>query len=136
MSDEELEQISVSRTGDKTFSIILPVSQMSVELKLSNGHDEKRISREIERKRKLKIPDSLSTDQLRSVIVSVQGHEDYNSISHAVDNMPSQDAHYIRKFYDLITPDVEMKLPFECSSCGHSSEDMEVPLTVDFFWPK
>ena len=136
MSPEELQELNIVQTGDRTFSTILPVSQMTVEVRLSTGYDEKKITRELERKRKLKMPDSLSTDQLKSIIVSIEGHEDYNSISQAVDHMPSQDAHFIRKFYDLITPDVEMKLPFECTSCGYISEDMEVPLTVDFFWPR
>ena len=57
-------------------------------------------------------------------------------ISNLVDAMPTQDAHYLRKIYELISPNVEMKLPFECSNCDNFQEDLEVPLTADFFWPR
>jgi hypothetical protein len=42
------------------------------------------------------------------------------------------DAKLLRGVVKRLTPDVDMRQTFSCSSCGHEG-DMEVPFTVEFF---
>ena len=51
-----------------------------------------------------------------------------------IDVMPAADARSLRKAYQSITPNVEIKDEFSCTSCGHTQE-LEVPFGADFFWP-
>ena len=34
-----------------------------------------------------------------------------------------------------VEPDVDMNQDFKCPMCGHS-EEVEIPITVNFFWPE
>ena len=44
------------------------------------------------------------------------------------------DARHLRYVNKLATPNIDMTQHFECQSCGYEQE-LEVPLTADFFWP-
>ena len=48
--------------------------------------------------------------------------------------MPAQDNRHLRNALNSVTPNMDLSQEFECLSCGYA-EDMEVPLTADFFWP-
>ena len=52
-----------------------------------------------------------------------------------VQNLPSIDAKHIRSAYQELVPTVELKALFECDECGYAKE-VNVPLTVQFFWPE
>ena len=134
--EEDLTEMGVQITADSTFIVELPKMGYNVEFKLLDGNDERKFTHDTERRKKRKLPENLSTTQFKSFIVAVEGHEDKSMISNLVDAMPAQDAHYLRKIYELVSPNVEMKLPFECSNCDNFQEDLEVPLTADFFWPR
>ena len=64
----------------------------------------------------------------------VNGDDDPKLISYVVDNLPSLDSRYLRHAYKATNPDLDLVQEFECADCGHE-QDMEVPLTADFFWP-
>ena len=70
----------------------------------------------------------------RGMIVAVNGQTDQAAINYMVDNMPSSDARHLRMVYKLATPNIDLTQNFECEECGYDQE-MEVPLTADFFWP-
>jgi len=44
------------------------------------------------------------------------------------------DARHLRMVYKIATPNVDMTQTFACAECDYE-QDMEVPLTADFFWP-
>ena len=132
---EDIQDLGAKVTGEGTFIITLPVMKVDVEVRLMTGKDEKRLLQSQENKRKKKLPETLLTDQLIAIIVSVNGEEDRGVITSLIDNMPAKDTRYLRKIYDQIVPNVEMTQNFECSMCGYVA-DLEVPLTTDFFWPK
>ena len=136
LDEEGMREFEVQLTADNTFIVPLPRMGYSVEVKLLDGYDEKRMFREAERRKRMKLPENMSTEQFKSFIVAVENHEEKQVISDLVDVMPSQDAHYLRKLYDLLSPNIDMKLPFECGYCDNHQEDLEVPLTADFFWPR
>ena len=126
---------SIKEVGTGFFSTILPRTKIEVVFRLLSGNDEKRVSKQLENARKnRKNEDSLVTDQLKSLIVSVNGHKEPQNINYVVENMPSSDARHLRTAYKLTAPNLDMTQDFTCTSCGHEQE-LEVPLTADFFWP-
>ena len=127
--EHERDDIRVSENGN--FLVTLPRTKVEVEFKLLRGHDEKRLL-EKNKKNKESIP---LTDQFKAFIASVNGATDRNLISQFVDVMPAYDSKYLRIAYADVLPAVDLKQYFECSECGHS-QDMEVPFTVEFFWPR
>jgi len=120
----------ISENG--TFKITLPNTKWVVECRALNGSDEKRMLSAATNK----IKEEMSLmDQLRMMVVSIQGVTDKNVIGQALEAMPAIDSKFLRKEYDKTVPALNLKHTFNCKECSHE-EVMEVPLTADFFWPK
>ena len=137
--DEIINRESVFLEGSELLSnnnILINLSNgWEVECRLLNGKDELKLVKEEERKRKKKIPESPLTDLLNAIIVSVSGHSDNDTVKKAVAFMPAKDTRFLREAYQAAIPNVNMTQQFVCSSCDYE-EEMEVPLTAEFFWPK
>ena len=131
--EEKLKSSRVSLTETGTFILELPKSNATVELKLLNTSDEKKLENLAERKRKQNLPESVLTDQLKQIIVSVDNSADRDDVNSFVDSMPAFDAKFLRKMYNIVTPNVKNKQDFTCSYCMEIQE-VEVPLTKTFFW--
>ena len=116
------------------FTIKLPKTKTEVEVRLLNGHDEKRVIKMLENRRAHKLPEAPVTAHIKTFIASVNGHTDRSDINRFVDNMPTLDSHYLRVCYNKLVPNVDMTLPLSCGECGTESR-LEVPFTADFFWP-
>ena len=125
----------VEQTENGTFVTTLPKSEVTVEFKLLNGSDEKAIARQAEMKKKQKLPESSQTDAFRTYIVSVNSSTDKKHINQFINSMPAMDSRFLRKMYTALVPNIDMTQTFACDECGHE-EEMEVPLTAEFFWPK
>jgi len=134
MADTEIPP-EVDKTSNGTFVVTTPRTKTQVELKLLTGADEKKLAKAIAMKKKKKLPESALTDQLRLTIASVGGAKEPNMINLFIGSLPASDARYIRDIYAKLMPNVDMKQDFECVECGYEQE-MEVPFTTDFFWPK
>ena len=134
---EDLSSIGVSQTENGTFTFKLSKTNVQVEVKLLTGRDEASIVNEMAMKKGKKTlqVEKNSTSQLKRVIVSVNGIQDRNQISSFVDNMPAIDSRFLRAVLRQLNPEVDTTQTFVCASCGHE-EEMEVPFTVEFFWPK
>jgi len=124
----------VTSIGDGTFKIVMPYSKFNIVFRLLNGADEAYLTATASTKKKTKKGDSVLMEQYERMIVSIEGHADRSIVKRYVDNMPTLDSRHLRKCYKSVTPDVNIKENFECSSCGHEQE-MEVPFGADFFWP-
>ena len=120
--------------GNGIFSTTLPKTGLEIDFKLLTGTDEKKLVSLLENARKSKKQENTITTQLKSIIVSVNGVTDRKAIAQVVDNIPSMDARHLRTVSNLAAPNVDMSHHFECQSCDHEQE-LEVPLTADFFWP-
>ena len=125
---------NVDETEKGTFIFALPRSKATVEIRLLTGADEKKLQQLSQKKKKYELGETTFTDQLRTMIVSVNGNDDLSLISSLVENMPASDSRYLREVFRGITPNIDMTQVFECQNCGHSG-NMEVPFTADFFWP-
>ena len=126
------EGVSINDNGH--FSVVLPKSQLNVVLRLLTGTDEDKLTSRIEKNRKQNT-ERLVTTQLEHMIASVNGNSTQEAIEYVSHNLPSADSSFLRKVYKAIVPNIDLTLKFNCENCSHS-EDMEVPLTAEFFWPE
>ena len=69
------------------------------------------------------------------MIVSVNGDSSNSSRQMFVDNMPARDSKFLRGVYAEIVPNIDLSQVYACTSCDFEQE-MEVPFTTEFFWPK
>jgi hypothetical protein len=126
----------VSETSDGTFLIkSLPVTNWMVEVKPLTGNDEARLLASIAARKKHKLSEDTLTRQISSFIVSIEGIADRAEIDKAVSNMPARDSRFLRTVYKETIPNIDLKQNFTCLECSFS-DDLEVPFTTDFFWPK
>ena len=126
------EGVEINEDGNFTFT--LPRSEVDVEVKLLTSRDERTLAQTTEKKKKLKLPDSRSTDLLKLVTVSVDGRTDGESLTTFIEQMPLQDVKHLRKVYEQIKPDIDITYEFECDHCSYEGE-VRMPLTAQFFWP-
>ena len=68
--------------------VTLPVLEVDVEFRLMNGHDEKKIVKGMEKDQKSKDGEHNISRQLQTMIVSVAGFTDTDSINLVISNMP------------------------------------------------
>mgnify|MGYP005824955357 CR=1 FL=1 len=133
--DTPLVAEDITATEDSTWLVTCPKSEVTVELCLLTGAHENYLVKSQAMKKKQKLPEAALTDQLRQMIVSVNASTDKKDINKFIDMMPAMDSRFLRGVYDKLMPNVDLTQNFECHSCGYEQE-MEVPFTTDFFWPK
>ncbi len=136
---EEVNKKEVSEdiefTDNGTFFVKLPKSGIRAECKLMTGSDEDFLMKKVEKKRKLKLPETLLTDQLKLIIVSLEGVTERGPVENFVDVMPAMDSTHLRKEYERVKPDIDMSYFFECESC-EASNTVSIPFSTNFFWPE
>ena len=136
LHDSEHEAATdATETDHGTWTVVCPKTNVTVELRLLTGKNEKHMLKAQAMKKKQKLPESLLTDQLRQIIVSVNGESGQPIINKFINVMPASDSRFVRGAYDKLMPNLDLTQQFECHSCGFEQE-MEVPFTTDFFWPK
>ena len=124
----------MEETDRGTFIITLPKTEIPVECRLLSGREEKRLAATVEKLKKQKLPSKELTNQLKTIIVSVDDNDSREHIGSFVESMPALDSRYLRATYQKCVPNIELKDIFTCSECGVETE-LEVPFTTDFFWP-
>ena len=129
------EDAGITASDKGTFFMDMPASKVKVEVKLMTGKDENYLHNLALTKKKKKLPESGLTDQFTRMIVSVNGNEKSSMIRSYVDNMPAKDSKFLRTNYFKVVPNVDMRQDFKCQSCGFDQE-LEVPFSANFFWPK
>ena len=125
--------LDIVNHGDGTFETILPSTQVTATFRLLIGRDEKAILKGARNKQKSSYEKAVTT-QLRNMIVAVNGDDSTQACNYLVENIPSIDARHLRLAYKMVAPNIDLNQEFSCGECGHDQE-MEVPLTADFFWP-
>jgi hypothetical protein len=131
---ENAHKLGLVDNNDGTFTTTLPRAQVAVTFRLLTGRDEKRMVAHLENARKRKKPEQAVTLQLHCMIMDAGGDNSPEAIKYLIDNIPSMDSRHLRLAYNLAAPNVDLTQHFECAECSHEQE-MEVPLTADFFWP-
>ena len=123
---------NVTANEDGTFTTTLPRSKFSATFRLLTAQDE-RFMEQLKSKNKNQ-RDRLISGTLRAMLVAVEDNTTAEALNYVAENLPSMDAAHLRKCYAQVAPSLDLKQYFECANCDHS-QDMEVPLTADFFWP-
>ena len=132
---EDISKLDVVVNEDGTFTVQLPKTEINVTFRLLTGKDEKAFIAGMEAERKNRhATEKNVTRQLSTMIVAVDGDTSLQSRKYLVDNIPSMDSRHLRLAYRLAAPNVDLTQHFECNECDHE-QDMEVPLSADFFWP-
>jgi hypothetical protein len=128
------EHVEINEKGN--FTIKLPRSGFLIEIKRMTGKDEQEMVQRIKKSsRNNHGVDTTLSEQLKSIMVSVNDDDRALVISHFAENMLSSDTKFLRDTYKKINPDVKLKFDFTCRSCYHEQE-LEVALDADFFWPE
>jgi len=132
--ETEKEGWDITDNGNGTFDLVLPKTQVTVTFRLLTGKDEKALFSGMEQDRKRKTYEQTVTRQLVNTVVAVNGDNSPEAINYLINNIPSLDSRHIRLAYRFVAPNVDLTQHFECGECDYA-QDMEVPLSADFFWP-
>ena len=125
------EELEVQATKSGTCIVELPKTKAKIEFRLINGYDERAI---IQKNSNKTNTSSIVTDQLKRLVLSINGVQDIIEIRSFIDNMPAYDSRYLRNLIADVAPNTKMSFDFICESCDHRSA-LEVPITLTFFWP-
>ena len=132
--EDDDNEVDVTHTDDNTYTVKLPLTGVSAEFRLLTGNDELAIAQAIQKARNRNKVDGTLSTQFSRAIVSLNSETDREVIRKFALLMPASDARVLRRAIQSVTPALDMNQNFECPECGHEQE-MEVPLTADFFWP-
>jgi hypothetical protein len=122
-------------SGVNEFSYTLPTSNTKITYKILTNKDEKEIQAELDGYKKLNkdFTPELST-RLKYVIQSVNGNTDKKAIREFVDNyMLARDSKAFRDHLVATQPDIIMEANVTLSD--GTEEGVNVPVTINFFWP-
>tara|TARA_A100001515_G_scaffold130468_2_gene117716 strand:+ start:294 stop:1127 length:834 start_codon:yes stop_codon:yes gene_type:complete len=128
----DAKDLGVKTNDDGTFNITLPRTGVDVQFRLLNGRDEKSFLSGMQSDKKTKDERNI-TRQLAAIVVSLNGDTSMQAKQYFIDNVPSIDSRHLRLAYRLSAPNVDLTQHFQCIECSHEQE-MEVPLSADFFW--
>ncbi len=120
--------------GQNEFTFTLPQSGAIISYKLLTHKDEMAIEAELRGLKKInKNASPEVSTRMKYMILSVNGDDDKKTIREFVDTyFLAQDARAFRKHIKEHQPDVELTTQVELSD---GMEDIEIPITVNFFWP-
>ena len=134
---EELNEAldGVEATSNGTFLVDLPKSQHRVEIRILSSKDEEQLNKFQEKRKKRGEDSSFLTDTLKSMIIAVDDIADRTAVQQFVEAMPAIDSRYLREVYKNLVPTVDLTQEFSCSKCDFR-QALEVPVNIEFFWPR
>ncbi len=117
--------------GKNEFAFTLPHSDTKVTYKILDGHDEKKIERELKGLKKInKNSSPEASTRLKYTLTSVNGETEIKDIREFVDNyFLARDARAFRDHLRQTQPDVDLNVILD------SGEEVTVPIGLSFFWP-
>ena len=133
LENKEFDESSITR-GVNEFKYTLPNAGTEITYKLLSHKDEMAIEAELKGLKKInKKDDPLVCTRLKQMIISVNGDSERKTVREFVDTyFLAMDARAFRKHVQGHQPDVNLLTQVELSDGG---EDVEIPITVNFFWP-
>jgi len=121
--------------NENRFEIKLPVSKKTVTFKLQTAKEQFTINKEVERQEKVGISKPITT-LLKNVIIDIDGNDDKKYIHKFIDNqLLARDSLFLRNYMIDISPDYDLTVRVDRPDVGYS-EDVHLPIGVDFFWPR
>lgn len=136
---KQLDFDSIFEPGRKEYFFTLPKSEVQLGFKFLTVGDEKRIKADIESQKNTAKREGVSrefTTRLKHMITSVDGERSQDAINEFVDkHFLAIDSRAFREYVKAISPDVDFTFQFRSESTGQVVET-EVPVDLNFFWPK
>ena len=133
---EKEEKIEHVRLENGSVVLELPKTHWKVGCKLLDGEDERYLLNLLEVKKRNSVEAEITlSEQLYIIIDSINDIKDKKVLQDAITVMPAYDAKFLRSTYAKIIPNILIYKKFVCSSCKVEQE-VEVPFTQEFFWPK
>jgi hypothetical protein len=123
------------KKGINSFEYTFSTTNTAITYKILTGKDEKLIKQEIEGLKKIDKNSSaeLST-RLKYLITSVNGDDDKKTIREFVDNyLLAKDSRSFREHLKNTQPDIELVTKYVNKE--GVEEDINIPITANFFWP-
>jgi hypothetical protein len=136
ISDRQIPE-HVEMQSHNEFKFTLPQSKREVTFKLLTHGDEIKLEKEMSvlKTKKDGVPPTMSL-KLKFLIQSVDGLRDKSAIHNFVDNeLFAADSRALRSYINQISPGVDLKFNYTCSSCGNVTEGVEFEVGTNFFWP-
>ena len=133
LKNKEIDYSGYNITSNNTFSVITPVSKVSVEFKMYDSTDEEHINKQAETRRRHKLPEETVAATHRRMIKSVNGEANEAIINSFVGSLLLKDSRFLQKSYLAVKPDVDLVHKHECVVCGHENKG-GVPFGANFFW--
>ena len=126
---------SLFKDRKNEFVYKLPHTDNTVTFKILTHKDEQSIGKEVAGLKKInKNNETQITTRLKHLITSVNGISDVKDIREFVDNfLLAKDARALREYYGEVSPDMDLKFVYTDEDGGQ--EDVDLPITVNFFWP-
>jgi hypothetical protein len=135
LKEKEFDESKYTK-GVNEFEFTLPFTQVVVTFKLLTHKDEQAIQNEIKGIQKtFKSFSGDITTTLKHTILAVNGIRDMKTIREFVDTMPMKDSKELRKYMQQLSPGIDMKFDFQRKN-GDVVEGLDIPITVEFFWPE
>src|SRR3990167_2590293 len=136
LSEEKKEQYKAFLNEEtKTFSFLLPKTNVSVECRLLTGQDETYLSETSALRKQKKLQETPLLDQMKQYVVSLNGVMKKDLIDQFLKVMPASDSKYLRNTYAELVPNIEFKQLVTCDECG-ANQEVNVPFGASFFWFK
>ena len=132
---DDIGDYDISPTDNGTFITKLPRTGFEVEVRLLTNKDENELAAKMQTNKKRSSHETNLTDQLRKIIVSVNGVSELRILDQFIANLPAFDSRYLRAAYLRVVPGLDMTQHFICDACSYEKE-VDIPMTVDFFWSK
>jgi hypothetical protein len=133
LNEKQIDE-SLFAEGVNDFSFTLPTTGNTITFKLLTHGDEQKIDAEVKGLQKVN-PNATTdiTTRLKYMITSINGNRDQKAIREFVDIMLAPDARALRKYYNQVSPDIEMK--FKPNDENYTGEGIEFTPGLNFFWP-
>jgi hypothetical protein len=133
LENKEFNESFITK-GVNEFKFTLPTSGVELTYKLLSHKDEISIDEELRGLKKInKTADPSVSTRMKYMILSVNGDSDRKTVREFVDTyFLASDARSFRKHISEHQPDVNLVAQVELIN---GVEDVEIPITLNFFWP-
>ena len=115
-----------------SFEFVTPVGKNKLKFKLLTGADEKLIDKDLKQSSKFGHSTEITT-RLRYAIIEVDGDSKLQTINAFIQTLLARDSVALRNYIRDISPDIDLTSEVEI---GGEAVDVNIPLTVEFFWPQ
>jgi hypothetical protein len=135
IKEKPLVSTNIITPGKNEFHFEFPNTKNKITFKLLTHGDEQNIDKEIQGLKKIDPKGNFeAVTRLRHMILSVNGDSDAKTVNDFVNHgLLARDARAFREYVASISPGLDLKYKYENED--GVEEDINIPITINFFWP-